>query len=156
MTESPNPAPNRGNGCLKAILISLLVFLLLGGATVLIVRSALTSFGLFRDKLGLRQELVVSGERARYSPGFDGVMWCRFNTTAKTLDEVFDPSRVDASEFDSSGFRFKEDWIKDEWWDPDDRPLTGGEVELDGNYLRAAWTDNGDGTRTVYIFWFEV
>ena len=86
----------------------------------------------------------------------DAAMWSKFNVRVKGIDEVFDTSRVDTSEFTQAGYDFNVDWIDDAWWDADKHTLIGGEDEVDGDIMRVGYVDNGDGTLTIYVFWFEV
>jgi hypothetical protein len=109
-----------------------------------------------REMMCLRPGLVVEDEHLTYCPGFDAAMWSKFTVRVKDLDEVFDTSRVDTSEFTRDGYKFKVDWIDDSWWDADKQRLTGGEDEIGDDFMRVGYVDNGDGTMTIYIFWFEV
>ena len=109
-----------------------------------------------REMMCLRPGLVVEDEYLTYGPGFDAAMWSKFTVRVKDIDQVFDTSRVDTSEFTRDGYEFKVDWIDDAWWDPDKRRLTGGEDEVGDDFMRVGYVDNGNGTLTVYVFWFEV
>ncbi len=145
------------NGCLLAALITVGVVVLLGVGGVLLVNRSLTNFEARRDTMGLRSGLAVTDEHCRYSPGFDGAMWAKFTATAGSIDDVFDLSRVDTSDFDEAGYQFNlVTAIIDPWWDANTRTLTGGESMIGPNVIRVAYADNGDGTLTVYIYWFEV
>ena len=104
----------------------------------------------------LRPELGVSDDHLRYEPGMDAAMWSKFTVKVKGIDEVFDTSRVDTSEFTQAGYDFNVDWIDDDWWDANKRMLIGGEDEVGGDFMRVRYVDNGDGTLTIYVFWFEV
>jgi hypothetical protein len=86
----------------------------------------------------------------------DAAMWSKFTVRVKGIDEVFDTSRVDTSEFTQAGYDFNVDWIDDAWWDADKRTLIGGEDEVGGDFMRVGYFDNGGGTLTIYVFWFEV
>ncbi|MCB1098662.1 MAG: hypothetical protein KDN22_24030 [Verrucomicrobiae bacterium] len=109
-----------------------------------------------REMLCLRPGLVVEDEYLTYGPGFDAAMWSKFTVRVKDIDEVFDTSKVDTSEFTQAGYEFNVDWIDDVWWDADKRTLIGGEDEVGGDFMRVGYVDNGDGTLTIYVFWFEV
>lgn len=134
--------------------ILLVAIVLVGGS--LLVRTALTSFETHRSKMCIREDLDVSEPILRYLPGMDAAMWCRFSVHASGIDEVFDTSRVNTTEFDETGYTFRVEWIDDEWWDVADQNLTGGEVPIGQDFMRVGYIDHGDGTLTVYIFWFEV
>jgi hypothetical protein len=116
----------------------------------------LSDFDSRREIMFLRPELGVSDEHLRYEPGMDAAMWSKFTVRVKGIDEVFDTSRVNTSEFTQAGYDFNVDWIDDAWWDADKRTLIGGEDEVGGNFMRVGYVDNGDGTLTIYVFWFEV
>lgn len=116
----------------------------------------LSDFDSRREMMCLRPGLVFSNEHLRYSPGMDAAMWSKFTVRVKDIDEVFDTSRVDTSEFARDGYEFKVDWIDDAWWDADERQLIGGEDEVGEDFMRVGYVDNGDGTLTIYVFWFEV
>lgn len=155
-TQPPMPRSTR-SGFLKAAIITfgIIVAVVLGvGITVY---RAFTDFDSRRDLMALRSGLVVSDEHLRYSPGFDGIMWCRFTVEAKGLDEVFDTSQVNVSGLNEAGCQVGRTPIGDPWWDVKDKKLVGGSVELrHDETLDVGYVDNGDGTLTVYIYWFEV
>ena len=115
-----------------------------------------SGFDSYRELMGLRPELVVTNEHLRYAPAFDAAMWSKFTVRTNDINKVFDTSRVDTSAFTRNGYQFKVAWIDDAWWDVDRHKLIGGEDEIDGNYIRVGYVENGDGTLTVYVFWFEV
>ena len=104
----------------------------------------------------LREDLEVSEPILRYSPGMDAAMWCKFEVKADAIDEVFDAAKVDTTEFDEIGYTFRVSWIDNEWWDVASHELIGGEVSIGQDFMRVGYIDHGDGTLTVYIFWFEV
>ena len=86
-------------------------------------------------------------------------MWCRITVEAKNIDDVFDLARVDTSEFTEVGYKIRHATpILFPWWDADEQRVIGGDVEVDPNkaFMRVGYIDNGDGTLTVYIYWFEV
>jgi hypothetical protein len=37
----------------------------------------------------------------------DAAMWCKFTVEAKSIGNVFDPARVDASNFNKAVFKFR-------------------------------------------------
>lgn len=144
-------------GCVVAILSFIGVAILAIGTSWYFVSAAFTDFASHRDKLYLRRNLTVENENLRYSPGMDALMWCRFTVKAKSIEDVFTSGKVDTSEFKEVGFKFRQSTpIADQWWDVDERNLTGGEVQVGEDFMRVGYVDNGDGTLTVYIFWFEV
>ncbi|MCA8992809.1 MAG: hypothetical protein KDA69_08045 [Planctomycetaceae bacterium] len=153
MTESNK---SKWNGCLIAVAVVLALGLMLLLGIWFLVHSALTSFEAYRDTMCIREDLVVRESQLRYSPGFDAAMWCKFTAEAGDIGEVFDESRVDTAEFSGEDYKFRVDWIKDAWWDVETVHLKGGDVEVNGSFMRVGYLDNGDGTLTVYIFWFEV
>ena len=157
MTISPSMPRSTRSGFLKAAVITFgIVAAAVLGVGILIIW-ALTDFDSRRDMMALRSGLEVRDEHLRYSPGIDGIMWCRFTVEAKGLDEVFDPSQVDVSEFKEPGFQVGRTPIGDRWWDVKDKKLTGGSVEVrHDETLDVGYVDNGDGTLTIYIYWFEV
>ena len=144
------------SGCLIAGAIVGVVAILGIAGIVYFVNRQLSDFDSRREIMCLRPELVVSDEHLRYEPGMDAAMWSKFTVRVKGIDEVFDTSRVDTSEFTQNGYEFRVDWIDDAWWDADKRTLIGGEDEVGADYMRVGYVDNGDGTLTIYIFWFEV
>jgi hypothetical protein len=154
--DASNPKTLRF-GCAIAILLSFGVVVLAIGSMWYVVHVAFTDFESHRDKMCLRRDLILKNENLRYSPGMDAVMWCRFTAQAKSIKDVFDSARVDTSEFKMVGYEFRQATpITDQWWDVDERNLIGGEVQVGEDFMRVAYVDNGDGTLTVYIFWFEV
>jgi hypothetical protein len=144
------------SGCLIAVTIVGVVAILGVAGTVSFVNRQLSDFDSRREKMCLRPGLVVSDEHLRYGPGMDAAMWSKLTVRVKGIDEVFDTSRVNTSEFTQAGYDFNVDWIDDAWWDADKRTLIGGEDEVGGNFMRVGYVDNGDGTLTIYVFWFEV
>lgn len=155
-TPPPLPRCTR-SGFLK---VALIAFGILAAAVLgvgFMVDRALTGFDSRRDMMALRSGLEVRDEHLRYSPGIDGIMWCRFTVEAKGLDQVFDPSQVDVSKFNEQGFQIGRTPIGDRWWDVKGKKLTGGSVELrQDETLDVGYVDHGDGTLTVYLYWFEV
>ena len=144
------------SGCLIAgIIVGVAAILGIAGI-VYFVNRQLSDFDSRREIMCLRPELVVSDEHLRYEPGMDAAMWSKFTVRVKGIDEVFDTSRVDTSEFTQAGYDFNVDWIDDDWWDANKRMLIGGEDEVGGDFMRVGYVDNGDGTLTIYVFWFEV
>lgn len=144
------------SGCLKAFLITFAIVAVFVGGVAFMIHRSLTNFDAYRDQLGIREQLEVEDEHLWYSPGMDAILWCRFTVTASGIGEVFDPSRVDVSEFDDTDYKISDSRIRNSWWDADRRKLTGGKVDLGDEFLRVGYADNGDGTLTVYIYWFEV
>lgn len=156
MSDDNQKPKSAKSGCLIAAVVTLGAVILLAVGGVFLVKRAFSNFDSYREEMCLLNDLAVKDERLKYSPGMDGAMWCRFTVEAKGLDEVFDTSKVDTSEFNRAGYEFRVDWIDDDWWDVDSQQLIGGEVEIGGDYMRVAYVNNEDGTLTVYIFWFEV
>ena len=154
-TEFAKPQSAKSGCLIAAALILGFAVLAVGGGLFLIKRS-LSDFDSHRETMGIRTNVVVTNEHLRYSPGFDAAMWCRFTVTASGLDKVFDTSRVNTAEFSQVGYQFRVDWINDDWWDVERHDLIGGEVQVGGDFMRVAYRNNGDGTLTVYVFWFEV
>lgn len=152
VTTNPSDKKRGFSGCILAVGFVMLVAC--GG--LFLVAQSLTSFDRYRDKMGIRVDLVVEDEALRYSPGFDAAMWCRFTAKVTGIDQVFDTSKVDTSEFSEDDYDFGVDWIKSYWWDVDHHRLLGGEVQVNGDVMRVAYLDHGDGTLTIYVFWFEV
>ena len=144
------------SGCLIAGAIVGVVAILGIAGIVYFVNRQLSDFDSRREIMCLRPELVVSDEHLRYEPGMDAAMWSKFTVRVKGIDEVFDTSRVDTSKFTQAGYDFNVDWIDDDCWDANKRSLIGGEDEVGGDFMRVGYVDNGDGTLTIYIFWFEV
>lgn len=144
------------SGCIMAAIltIGITVLLVLGG--LFFIKRAFSNFDSHRGKMAIPNSLAVQDEDLRYSPGIDGAMWSRFTVKANGIDEVFDASRVDTSEFSQDGYKFKVDWIDEDWWDADSRQLIGGEVQIGDDFMRVGYVVNNDGTLTVYIFWMEV
>jgi hypothetical protein len=127
------------------------------GSVLYFLSVAFTGFEFHRDKMCLRRDLTIKEQNLWYSPGMDAVMWYRVTVEAKNIDDVFDPARVDTSEFTEVGYKIRHSMpITDQWWDVDKRNLVGGDVQLGGASMRVAYVNNGDGTLTVYVFWFEV
>ena len=144
------------SGCLIAgAIVGVAVILGIAGI-VYFVNRQLGDFDSRREIMCLRPGLVVTDEHLRYGPGMDAAMWSKFTVRVKSIDEVFDTSRVDTSEFTQNGYEFRVDWIDDSWWDADKHRLIGGEDEVGNDFMRVGYVDNGDGTLTVYVFWFEV
>ena len=144
-------------GCIVAAALGLgsaVLVMVVGG--FLLVNRALTDFDSYRDKMCIRSGLVVENADFRYSPGFDAAMWCRFTIRADGISEVSTLEGTNTSEFSQDAYEFQVDWIDDDWWNVDSHELIGGEVEVGKDFMRVAYGDNGDGTLTVYIFWFEV
>lgn len=161
MSDDSSHDTNRRNthrvGCTVAVLLCFIVMLVAIGSVLYLLSVAFTGFEFHRDKLGLRGDLVIKDANLSYSPGMDAVMWCRITVEAKSIDDVFDSARVDTSEFSRAGFEFRHATpITNQWWDVDERDLVGGEVEVGKAFMRVAYVNNGNGTLTVYIFWFEV
>ncbi len=123
---------------------------------VYFVSGQLSDFDSRREMMCLRPGLVVTDEHLRYGPGIDAAMWSKFTVRVNDIDEVFDTSRVDTSEFTKVGYQFNVAWIDDTWWDADKHQLIGGEDDVGSDFIRVGYIDNGDGTLTVYVFWFEV
>lgn len=144
------------SGCLIAgVIVGLAVILGIAGIGYFVNRQ-LGDFDSRREMMCLRPGLVVTDEHLRYGPGMDAAMWSRFTVRAKSIHEVFDASRVDPSEFTQNGYEFRVDWITESWWDADNQRLIGGEDRIGDDFMRVGYVDNGDGTLTVYVFWFEV
>ena len=95
-------------------------------------------------------------------------MWSKFTARANDIDEVFDTSRVDTSEFTRDGYQFKVAWIDDEWWDADKHLLTAPIAEMvfepvvgggiidrgtDGSELRWATVRAWEPPRRVVFSW---
>ncbi|BCX48060.1 hypothetical protein HAHE_19680 [Haloferula helveola] len=145
------------SGCLKAALITFGILAAVALVVGLLLYRTLTNFDSRREMMALRSGLEVTDEHLRYSPGMDGIMWSRFTVEAKGIDEVFDTSQVDVSEFDQPGYQLEMNRINDRWWDVKGRKLTGGSIEVrNDEFMHVGYVDNGDGTLTVYIYWFEV
>lgn len=144
------------SGCALTAFLTLGVVILAMVVGVFLVNKAFTNFESYRETMCIREGLVVKDKNVRYSPGFDAAMWCRFTAKVNGIDEIFDTSKVDTSEFSQADYKIQVDWITDEWWDVDDHQLIGGEVEIGNDWMRVGYVDHGDGTLTVYIFWFEV
>ena len=143
-------------GCTLAAVLTFGVAMIVVVGGMFLVNRAFTTFDAYRDMMCIRNGLVVKDDHLRYSPGIDAAMWSRFSVKVNGIDEVFDGSMVDTSEFSQDGYEIRVDWINDVWWDVDSQQLIGGEVQVEGNWMRVGYVDNGDGTLTVYIFWFEV
>lgn len=157
MTSLPPAPPSSRSVFLKAALITFGIILAVVLVVGIMIHRALTDFDSRRDLMALRSGLEVRDEHLRYSPGMDGIMWCRFTVEAKGLDEVFDPSQVDVSKFNEAGCQVGSSSISDRWWDVKGKKLTGGSVEVrHDEFLDVGYVDNGEGTLTVYIYWFEV
>jgi hypothetical protein len=156
MSNEESAQKSAKSGCLIAVLVAVGLVVVAAIVGVVMVKKTLTDFDTHRAKMGLRSDLVVTQEHLNYSPGMDGALWSKFVVRAGSLEEVFDTARVDPSEFDEGGYEFRVDWIDSDWWDVDAHPLTGGETSIGPDYLRVAYRDNGDGTLTVYVFWFQV
>ena len=145
------------SGFLKAALVTFGIIVAAVFVVGIMIYRALTDFDSRRDMMALRSGLEVRDEHLRYSPGMDGIMWCRFTVEAKGLDEVFDPSQVDVSKLNETDCQVGSSSISDRWWDVKGKKLTGGSVEMrDDETLEVGYVDNRDGTLTVYIYWFEV
>ncbi|MEM7235003.1 MAG: hypothetical protein AAF517_22690 [Planctomycetota bacterium] len=140
------------------------LFLLVGAAllvaaavgTSLLYQRTFHDLDTHRDKLGLRDDLVVREFHFQFAPGVDSAMWSRLRAETEHIDRVFDPARVDVTSFSSSDYEFRVRGVDASWWQVDGSKLTGGEVEIDGNFLRVGYFAEGDGTLTVYFYWFEV
>lgn len=157
MTNPPPIPRSSWSGLLKAALITVGIIVAVVLGVGIMIHRALTDFDSRRDMMALRSGLEVRDEHLRYSPGMDGIMWCRFTVEAKGLDEVFDTSQVDVSEFKEPGFHVGRTPISDRWWDVKGKKLVGGSVEVrHDETLDVGYVDHGDGTLTVYIYWFEV
>lgn len=156
MSNNQGRQKNIKSGCLIAgIIVGVAAILWIAGI-VYFVNRQLSDFDSRREIMCLRPELGVSDDHLRYEPGMDAAMWSKFTVRVKGIDEVFDTSRVDTSEFTQAGYDFNVDWIDDDWWDANKRMLIGGEDEVGGDFMRVGYVDNGDGTLTIYVFWFEV
>ncbi|QTN30927.1 hypothetical protein HZ994_00820 [Akkermansiaceae bacterium] len=157
MPNNQERQKSRKSGCFIAGTIVAVVVMLGIAGVVYFINRQLSDFDSHREKMCLRPGLVVIDEHLRYSPwGMDAAMWSKFTVRVKGIDEVFDTSRVDTSEFTRDGYEFKVDWIGDAWWDADKRRLIGGSDGVGDDVMRVGYVDNGDGTLTIYIFWFEV
>jgi hypothetical protein len=156
MSNTQGKQKSLKSGCLIASAIVGVAVILAIAGIVYFVNRQLSDFDSRREMMCLRPGLVVTDEHLRYGPGMDAAMWSKFTVRVKSIDEVFDASRVDTSEFTQNGYEFKVDWIDNAWWDADKHRLIGGEDEVDGDFMRVGYVDNGDGTLTVYVFWFEV
>ncbi len=144
-------------GCMIVALSLIVIALVVVFTIAFAVNRALTSFDAYRGRLCVREGISVSDEKLRFSPGMDSVIYCRFTVVASSIEEVFDENKVDADQFNDEDYQgLKVEWIENDWWDIERSPLTGGEVEINGDWLRVGFRDNGDGTLTVYIFWFQV
>ena len=146
-------------GCMVAVLLVFALMALAIGTVLYFLSLTFTSFESHRDKMYLRRDLIIKEQNLWYSPGMDAVMWCRITVEAKNINDVFDPNKVDTTEFTDVGYKIRHATpITDRWWDADARHLVGGEVEVDFNkaFMHVGFANNGDGTLTVYIFWFEV
>jgi hypothetical protein len=156
-TTQPRTPGSARSGCLKAALISFGIIAALVLGVGFLIYGQLTDFDSRREMMALRSGLEVRDEHLRYSPGMDGVMWCRFTVEAKGIDEVFDTSQVDVSEFKEEGYEVGQSGLGNRWWDVAGKKLTGGSVEVrNDEFMHVGYMDNGDGTLTVYIYWFEV
>ena len=155
----PNPQGKQNNlkSCclISAVIVGVTAILGIAGI-VYFVGKQLGDFDSRRGLMCLRPGLVVEDEHLTYGPGFDAAMWSKFTVKVKSIDEVFDTSRVNTSEFKRKGYEFRVNWIDDPWWDADKHRLTGGEVQVGDDFMRVGYIDNRDGTLTVYVFWFEV
>ena len=143
-------------GCLlgACLALTLLLLLLCGGAYF--AYRTINSFENRRDQLCVRSEVEVEQARLEYSPGFDYIIWSKFTVRADSMDEVFDPSRVDPAEF-REGFEINIPGMMNPWWDVEDHELSGAEFQVsEDEFMRVGYVDNGDGTFTVYIYLFEV
>ena len=90
----------------------------------------------------------------KFSPGMDAIMWFKFVAKTSQITDVFDPQQIDTSTF-RDGFRFHNSPMT-EWWDADERKLTGGQAETsEGCFIDVGFENNDDGTLTVYIMWFQ-
>ena len=156
MSDNQKRQKSPKSGCFIAAAVVVVAAMLGIAGIVYYAKRQLSDFDSRQEMMCLRPGLVISDEHLRYSPGMDAAMWSKFTVRAKGIDEVFDASRVDTSEFARDGYEFKVDWIDDAWWDADKRRLIGGEDEVGDDFLRVGYVDNGDETLTVYIFWFEV
>ena len=145
-------------GSAAVLVVSVFVFLVIGSASYFLI-VAFTDFDFHRDKMCLRRDLIIKEQNLWYSPGMDAVMWCRITVEAKNINDVFDQAIVDTTEFTEVGYKIRNATpITDAWWDADEQRLIGGEVEIDPNkaFMRVGYIDNGVGTLTIYILWFEV
>lgn len=156
MSNETIKSKNFALGCLIAAASFLLLAVVLVVGGLFFVKTKLSDFDSHRNKMGIRSDFVPLEENLWYAPGFDAAMWCKLTVEAGGLEVVFDTAKVDTSQLGEEGYEFRVDWIDDDWWDAESRQLTGGEVEISGNPMRVGYVDNGDGTLTVYIFWFEV
>jgi hypothetical protein len=159
MNEKPNETKKSEKsrpGCFWAValIFGIAILSVVGG--LFYVKVVISDFDSYRDEMCIRNDLVIKEEYFRYAPGIDAAMWCRLTVEADGIEEVFEASKVNFSEFSQDGYQFRVDWIDDDWWDVDGHQLIGGEAGVDGNFMRVAYLPNGDGTLTVYIFWFEV
>ncbi|MCH7228353.1 hypothetical protein [Haloferula sp. A504] len=156
-SQSSHPRRNARSGCLKAALITFGFLAAVALGVGFLIHRGLADFDSHREMMGLRSGLEVRDEQLRYSPGMDGIMWCRFTVEAKGLDEVFDTSLVDVSELNEPGCQLRGAGSSPRWWDVQTKTLTGGSVEVrNDEFMDVGFVDNEDGTLTVYIFWFEV
>lgn len=150
---------SRRFGCMVAVILVSVLMIIAIGSVLYFVSVAFTDFESHRDKMYLRRDLSIREQNLWYSPGMDAVMWCRITVEAKNIDDVFELARVDTSEFIEVGYKIRHATpIFFPWWDADKQRLVGGDVEVDPNkaFMRVGYIDNGDGTLTVYIYWFEV
>jgi hypothetical protein len=103
------------SGCLIAgTIVGVAAILGIAGIAYFVNRQ-LSDFDSRREIMFLRPELGVSDEHLRYEPGMDAAMWSKFTVRVKGIDEVFDTSRVDTSEFTQAGYDFNVDWSEEDW-----------------------------------------
>ena len=126
-SHPPHPPRSARSGCLKAALITFGILAALALGVGFLIHRELTDFDSRREMIALRSGLEVRDEHLRYSPGMDGIMWCRFTVEAKGLDEVFDTSLVEVSELNEPGYQLRGTGSSPRWWDAKTRTLTGGE-----------------------------
>ena len=115
-----------------------------------------------RDVMYIQPELEIVPLGYYFDAGLDDVI--RFKFIAKTADPafLFDASHVDATtftgDFDPSALKPK---AAEPWWDLSSQQLSGASFSVPPpkskgwRGLNIAYTENDDGTLTVYVLWFE-
>ena len=140
--------------CLAIAFVTVtLAMLFLCGGLYLAYRTVF-SFENYRAQMCIRKDLAVEDPHFVYSPGYDYIMWSKFDVRVDNIDKVFDAARIDVSKL-REGYKMRS--LTDKWWDAGDHELSGASFEVsDDETMDVGYFDNGDGTLTVYIYLVEV
>ena len=156
-----NHDSNRGKSVARNVLscfaisfvtVTLAMFFLCGG--LYLAYRTVFSFESYRAQMCIREDLVVEDPHFVYSPGYDYIMWSKFDVRVDNTDKVFDAARIDVSKFREG---YKMESLTDKWWDAGDHEPSGATFQVsDDETVQVGYLDNGDRRLTVYIDLYEV